>query len=195
MCGPDDQVLAGTFTASPARSSRAKRFNSTIKLQFQPAGPSTSGAPTAKAAAGWKTRALLKRLSAHGDAAVNRKGLAGDVGGRGVQGEILDQAGDLLDLTEAVHGNHLLNFIHHSELGCHVAVDETRGDGVDGDASRGTLLRSAHSQADDSCFCSGIIDLTWIADEADDGGDVDDSAAALLDHELGGGLGAHENSG
>ena len=66
----------------------------------------------------------------------------------------------------------------------HRRLDETGGDRVHGDIARSDFERERFREADQRGFRRGVIDLAWIAGEADDRGDVDHAAPARADHLL-----------
>ena len=80
---------------------------------------------------------------------------------------------------DAVHEG-LLDLL--GELVRHGGGDVARGDAVDGDPPGCDFPRQGPGKAHDTRLGGGVVGLAGVADEADDGGDVDDPAAAAGNH-------------
>ena len=69
-----------------------------------------------------------------------------------------------------------------SQSGRHVGFDKTRRHTVDGDVSAAQLARQGAGHAGHTGFSSSIVGLARVARSADDAGNTDDAAIALLHH-------------
>ena len=129
-------------------------------------------------------------------AAVDVESVPGDVAG-GVGGEKEDGGGYVGVGTVAGEGDlgengGLLGFV---EFVSHGGLDETGGDGVDGDAAGGELACQGLGEADEAGFGGGVVGLAGGADFADNGGDVDDATGAGFHHGRDDSLGEQEGAG
>ena len=99
-----------------------------------------------------------------------------DVAG-GRTGQIKRRSRNILGLTERAQRNLLQQLGAHLrvQLRGHVRLDETRRDGVACDTPRSQLARDRLREADQARLARGVIALPRVADEADDGGDIDDA--------------------
>ena len=121
--------------------------------------------------------------------------LAGHVG-RLRRGQIDRRRGHVLGGAELLGRDVLLDgadvCFSFERIG-HGRGDEARSDAVDGDAARGHLARQRLRHADHAGLGGGIVALAGVADDAADGGDVDDAAIAGLGAHHGARAGAHQH--
>ena len=74
----------------------------------------------------------------------------------------------------------------------HVGGDEAGGDGVGGDAAGGEFAGGGFCEGDEGGFAGRVVGLAGVADEAADGGDVDDATVAGFHHGADDGAGKEE---
>ena len=143
----------------------------------------------------FKGRQARSENKLHGHAAVHRKHLPGEVAAGG-PGQEQDGAGHVRGLAQAAQRDLLQQ--RRARLGAdprrHGGLDEAGGDGVDGDAAGRQLPGGGLGEADDAGFARAVVALPGVADQADDGGDVDDAAGLLLEEAAGEGLGEQEGA-
>mmetsp|Transcript_4741 Transcript_4741/g.12166 ORF Transcript_4741/g.12166 Transcript_4741/m.12166 type:complete len:339 (+) Transcript_4741:113-1129(+) len=135
-------------------------------------------------------------LASHGDSSVDVEGVPGDVIGGRIQRQVFAHSRNLRWLSQSLQWDALRDLLEVFlvELFGHVGFDESRTDGVDGDAPGGELLGVRHGHRDDSSLGGGVVGLPGVSDLPDDRGDVDDAAGALLHGELEEGLRAVEDA-
>ena len=68
------------------------------------------------------------------------------------------------------------------EAAVHVGIDDTAGDGVDGDTAGSKLLAQCLGERMDSALAGRVSNLAGGTDAAPNGGDIDDVSAFSCDH-------------
>ncbi len=74
----------------------------------------------------------------------------------------------------------------------HRGLDKAGGQAIDGDVARGDFLGQGFGKADNAGLGGGVIGLSAVARNPNDGGDINDSAPAPLHHAAQGRLGQAE---
>ena len=117
----------------------------------------------------------------HRHASVDSEDLTGDVSG-GRTGEEEDSVGDVIDLTEVSERDfgHDACFEVIGEFVGHVGGDETGGDGITGDLASGQFACDGFGEADEASLGGGVVGLSGISNESDDGADIDDARVSAF---------------
>jgi hypothetical protein len=116
-------------------------------------------------------------LSSSGSATtVHSQNLARNESGRRT-GQKQRRVRNIVDLSETAQRNLLENLLTclRFQFSSHVCFNETGRNRVDRNTARRELARCGFRKTDQSSLAGGVVALARIADERDDGRDVDDA--------------------